>query len=372
MVLLGCGRAKPFDMSLFNTKLYTPQYAEGFEMLSTAEGDATLIVVNQPWQGDNIEPKMLLIDHDGHFASQAHPNLQRITGKVERVVCMSSSHIAMLEAVGKTESVVGVSGKKFIFNEKILAKGDKIGDVGYDGEFNIELLLSLKPDLVLLYGVNGKSGLEQRLEDFKIPYIYIGEYLEASPLGKAEWMVVVAEIMGCREQGELKFEEICHKYCSLSQQVEQHIAKSGSKRPKVLLNTPYRDVWYLPAPKSYMVQLIEDAGGEAYTKGKAGDTTTPIGIEQAYSYAQEADLWLNVGVCNSLSELAAECPLFASTALVKEQKVFNNNLRRTPYAGSDFWESGVVMPDVILEDLIKIIHPDLLGDKELYYHKQLR
>lgn len=313
---------------------------------------------------------MLLIDPEERFGNVSHPSVQRISGSVERVVCLSSSYIAMLDAIGQVDKVIGVSGKEFIYNEKI-SSAEHIGDVGYDSVFNMELLLSLNPDLVLLYGISAKSIIEERLQQFHIPYIYIGEYLEPSPLGKAEWIVAIAEIVGLREQGEECFKHIEERYNTLCQRVRLH-TQDKSTLPRVLLNTPYRDVWYLPAPESYMVQLIEDAGGFAYTEGKVGDTTTPIGIEQAYSYAQEADLWLNVGSCESLAEFKATNPHFSSTRLVTEQRVYNNTLRRTPSSGSDFWESGVVKPDVILEDLIRIIHPTLLPTEELYYYKQLK
>lgn len=369
IICWGCGGGAKFDKGLFSEELYTPRHATGFSLLSTAEGDASLIVVGKPWQGAT-EERMLLIDREGRFADVSHPSLQHIEGEVKRVVCLSSSYIAMLEAIGREQSVVGVSGKEFIYNDKILANKE-IGDVGYDGVFNIELLLSLNPDLVMLYGISARSSLEEQLQQFDIPYIYIGEYLESSPLGKAEWIVVVAEIMGIREQGVEHFEGIEQRYNTLQEQVEQHITEY-LERKKVLLNTPYRDVWYLPSPESYMVQLITDAGGSAYTEGKAGDTTTPIGIEQAYTYAQEADLWLNVNEYTSLAELTAANPLFASAGPVQKQRVYNNNRRRTPSSGSDFWESGVVRPDVILEDLIQIIHPELLPARELYYYKQLQ
>lgn len=365
-----CHSVKPFDAGLFSEELYTPRYATGFSLLSTEQGDATLLVVNKPWQGSLGEQRMLLIDPADRFGNVSHPSLQRISGKVERVVCLSSSYIAMLDAIGKADKVVGVSGKEFIYNEKI-SSAEHIGDVGYDSVFNMELLLSLNPDLVLLYGVSARSILEERLQQFHIPYIYIGEYLEPSPLGKAEWIVAIAEIMGVREQGEACFTHIEERYNTLCTAV-RNFTTEGVSAPRILLNTPYRDVWYLPAPESYMVQLIEDAGGFAYTEGEAGDTTTPIGIEQAYTYAQEADLWLNVGGCESLAELKATNPHFSTTRLVTEQRVYNNTLRRTPSSGSDFWESGVVQPDVILEDLIRIIHPTLLPTGELYYYKQLK
>ena len=141
----------------------------------------------------------------------------------------------------------------------------------------------------------------------------------------------------------------------------------------------------MPPHNSYMVQLISDAGAECYTSTDEGNSSHPIDTEQAYIWAAEADYWLNVGPCNSLGELTRQNPKFADIDAVAKQRVYNNNARQTPSSGSDFWESGVVRPDLILRDLIAIFHPELLGDEaypvkdgvtlsadELYYYKQLK
>lgn len=109
---------------------------------------------------------------------------------------MSSTHIAMLDAIGETGRVVGVSGIDYISNPDIQARRDSVGDVGYEGNINYELLLSLDPDLVLLYGVNGASSMEGKLKELDIPFMYVGDYLEESPLGKAEWLLALSEIIG--------------------------------------------------------------------------------------------------------------------------------------------------------------------------------
>lgn len=121
----------------------------------------------------------------------------------------------MLDAIGEVRCITGVSGIDYISNPDIQARRDSIGDVGYEGNINYELLLSLDPDLVLLYGVNGASAMESKLEELDIPFMYVGDYLEESPLGKAEWMVVLSEVTGKREKGEKAFAAIPVRYNAL-------------------------------------------------------------------------------------------------------------------------------------------------------------
>ena len=133
---------------------------------------------------------------------------QVLRGEARRIVTMSSTQIAMLEAVDCQNRVVGVSGIDFISSENIQSRRESIGDLGYEGNVNYELLLSLEPDIVLLYGTMGANVMEAKLTELGIPFIYIGEYLEESPLGKAEWVVPVAEIVGKGKTGIEFFSEI--------------------------------------------------------------------------------------------------------------------------------------------------------------------
>ena len=367
--LAACGSVQEFDLSSFDEMLYQPRYAEGFDIRRSSKSGAVLITVRNPWQGADEVEHRLLIDRKGEFRKADLGGIQRIEGEAQRVICMSSSYVAMLAEIGSQERVVGVSGIDFISNEWVQSNRDKVGDVGYDGNTNYELLLALDPDVVLLYGINASSAIENKLRELGIPYAYIGEYVESSPLGKAEWMVALAEIVGKRTKGEEQFAKIEAQYLQARELIEQKIAQNS--RPMVMLNTPYRDVWVVPARKSYMVRLIEDAGGVTHTIESQSNSSQPIDLEQALLYARKSDFWLNVGGCNTLEELTRQNPKFADVEAVKQRRVYNNTRIQTPMGGSDFWESGVVRPDRVLKDLCKIFHPELLAEHELYYYKQL-
>lgn len=369
LFFVACGGGKGFDISHFELSIYEPKYAAGFDIRYSEQSGATLITMRNPWQGADGVEQHLLIDPKGYYSSLRGEGVQRIATHAQRVVCMSSSYVAMLEQVGCEDRVVGVSGIDFISNEWVQRNRDKVGDVGYDGNTNYELLLSLAPDIVLLYGVNASSAIESKLRELKIPYAYIGEYVESSPLGKAEWMVALAEIVGCRAEAEARFVEITERYDSVRRMINESV---GEQRPRVMLNTPYRDSWVIPPRNSYMVRLIEDAGGVTYVVDGDGNSSQPIDMEQALLYAHQSDLWLNVGACRAMADLTRQNPKFADVEAVRKGRVYNNNLRETPMGGSDFWESGVVRPDIVLMDLCKILHPESLPEHELYYYKELR
>ena len=359
---VGCVDVPPCGAERFETTIYDPSYASGFTIDEDMAGN-TLIRVTKPWQGTALEEQTLAI-----FTTESATNGytgQHIVGYADRVVCMSTSHIAMLDAIECVDAVVGVSGKQYITNEQV-SKNPAVKDIGYDSNLNYEALVLLNPDIVLMYGVTAANdAVTAKLRDLGIPYLYLGDYTEESPLGKAEWVIAIAEIMGCRERGEEVFAQIEQRYNDVRSSV---VRKVGA--PKVMFNLPYQDVWYMPSDDSYMVQLVEDAGGQYIYKGKnPTGGSKGISLEKAYMLVSDTDIWLNAGQCSTMEELRNSAPHFANTPVVLAGEVYNNNRRRTEAGGSDFWESAIVRPDVVLRDLVTIIAG---GDNETYYYQQLK
>lgn len=363
IVVAACGR-KSVSLEDFDKPVYMLEYASGFDIQGADSKQSVLLTVTNPWQGADGIAVQLFIARDGETAPEGFDG-QVLEGDAERIVAMSSTHIAMLDAIGEVDRVVGVSGIDYISNPDIQARRDRIGDVGYEGNINYELLLSLDPDLVLLYGVNGASGMEPKLRELGIPFMYVGDYLEESPLGKAEWMVALSEVVGCRSEGEKVFAEIPVRYNAL----KQRVAENALDAPSVMLNMPYGDSWFMPSAGSYAVRLIEDAGGDYIYKKNTGNASTPVDMEEAYLLASAADLWLNVGMASTLGEVKAACPKFVDTRCFLNGDVYNNNACTNAAGGNDYFESAVVHPDLLLRDLVKIFHPELVEEPFVYYKR---
>ena len=157
LLLAACGARPGTSLELFRPTITRPAYAAGFEILGAEGRQSTILRTRTPWQGAaEGTATALFIARNGEQAPADFPG-QVLDGDARRIVCMSSTHVAMLDAIGETGRVVGVSGIDYISNPDIQARRDSVGDVGYEGNINYELLLSLDPDLVLLYGVNGAS-----------------------------------------------------------------------------------------------------------------------------------------------------------------------------------------------------------------------
>lgn len=366
LALTACMHSRNVDIDDYDISVYTPRYSSNFDIKGADGKESVIISVKNPWQGAEDVNTQLFVSRNGDATPEGYDG-QVLNGEAKRVVAMSSTHIAMLEAVDADDTVVGVSGIDYITNPDIQARKGEIGDIGYEGNINYELLLSLDPDLILLYGINGASSMEGKLKELGIPFMYVGDYLEESPLGKAEWLVALAEVVGKRAEGKKIFAEIPVRYNAL----KEIVAEKTSAKPSVMVNTPYGDSWLMPSTESYVAQLITDAGGELIYKKNTGNSSVPIDLEEAYKLTSEADIWLNVGMSNSLDDLKTLCPKFIDTRCFTNGSVYNNNLRTNAVGGNDYFESGVVSPDIILRDLIKIFHPELIKEDFVYY-KQLK
>ncbi len=321
---------------------------------------STLIQVSNPWQGAKNVTMSYFISRNGELPPTGFTG-PTIPAGAQHIVCMSSSYIAMLDALGQVDRIVAVSGINYIANPYILAHRDSIKDMG--PEINYELLLGLKPDVVLLYGIgDAQTAVTDKLKELAIPYMYVGEYLEESPLGKAEWLVALSELTDSRDKGIDVFREIPKRYQAL-----KDLTASVEQRPTVMFNTPWNDSWVMPSTQSYMAQLVTDAGADYIYKENTSNSSAPIGLETAYRLIQKADYWINVGMASTLDELKSMNPKFADAKSVRDKTVYNNNLRMTATGGNDYWESAVVRPDVVLRDLIHIFHPELVSDSTYYY-----
>lgn len=342
--------------------LYEARYARRFALLTDDRGP--VLRVMNPWQGaDSVVYDYRLVADTSSVALQAG----EIRWPVRSAVCMSSTHVAFLDAVGHVDAVKGVSGLDFISNPAVHAAG--VRDVGYDNNLNYETIVALRPDVVFIYGLTGENGAVAKLEQLGVPVVYIADYLENDPLGRAEWIVPFGLLTGDMDAAVSGFMHTENEYKTVGELVAASV--DAGNRPKVMLNAPFKDVWYLPGDRSYIVRLLDDAGADYLGKGEDSDVSRPVSAEKALLLMAEADFWLNPGMARDMAQLKADNRRFATLPVVRRGKVYNNNARLTPMGGSDFWESGAVRPDVVLADMARILHPELLPEHELYYFRKL-
>lgn len=316
-------------------------YAELFEISKTADGDDMLISIS-PADGSR----------DTLIISQP----------VTKVVCMSSTHVPAFDAVGADSLIRGVSGLRYISTPGLLQLGDKVSEVGYDELPDYEKIISINPDVVLASQTGASvPAYVTKLRSLGVRVFMIYDNFENHPLARAEYIRPLACIAGHLDKADSLFNGICGRYNAIAAKVIDVPVK------KVLMNTPYADQWFIPGKDSYMARFIQDAGGEILGS-KEGRESSVISVEQALTLSSQADFWLHPGTLRSKDALLREHPLFASFAVTdKPHSLWNNTLRSNDAGGNDFWEGGAMHPDLVLEDLAVILHPELFKEELTYY-----
>jgi iron complex transport system substrate-binding protein len=243
-----------------------------------------------------------------------------------------------------------------------------VKEVGYNQALNYETIVDLAPDVVFFYGVEGAVNTSAaRLEEMGIRVVYCAEYLEAHPLGKAEWLLFFASFYGREEQAAAFFHEVDSAYSAMSD-----LAASSSEKPVIFTGLPWKDTWYVAGGRSYLASLIRDAGGHYLWEDHPSSEAVAMDIESVYSKALNADIWINPGVAGGLEELRSFDSRYALLPALSAGRVYNNNRRMGPGGGNDYWESGTLRPDLILSDLIAALHPELMPDHQFFYYRQLK
>ena len=343
-------------------------YANGFEVKQLQ--NFSLVHVFDPWQRSRNVTFSYLLGEDPGRIPDSLCNLPFITTPVRKVITLSTTHIAMIQALGEPETIMGISGADLVYDStmiKRVLRGEVI-DVGYDRTLNYEKIISLQPDVFFLYGVESRiREISDRLADMDIPVVFCGDYLENHPLGKAEWIRFFSLFYQKEEEATVQFESIDSSYRVLSEMTARL-----EEKPLVLTGLPWKDTWYMAGGNSFAAKLIEDAGGTFLWNDTESSEAVPLDIESVFSRAIRADVWINPGAARSLEDLVRFDERFRKLEVVRQGRIYNNNARMNPSGGNDYWESGTVRPDLILADLIKVFHPELMEDHQFKYYRKLK
>jgi iron complex transport system substrate-binding protein len=338
--------------------------------IEKAEGSVILTIIN-PWQGASG------IRYVYHLVKRGNPvpyNLDSsevIFVPLEKIICMSTTHLAMISALGEENTVKAVSGTGFIYSDKLLrfVENGDIEDVGYDGNLNNELIIKIAPDLIMMYGVGGESaGYVGKLKELGVKVLFNGDYLETDPLSKAEWIKVFGALYCKEDLADSIFNSEIKSYDS----IRLYIHESLRARPKVMLGLPYKDTWYISPGNSFISKLISDAGGDYLWKDAESTVSMPFGIENVYLRALSADYWLNTGAAKNMNEISSVDKRLEDLPCFRLGHLYNNNNRLTAAGGNDYWESGSVYPHIILKDIASILHPELFPGYRSVYYRNLK
>lgn len=314
----------------------------------------------------------------------------RVRKPLRRLIVMSTSHVGFLSAIGGDPAIVGVSGSEYVCDSSVAKRIEEgaVADIGFDASPDYERIMELKPDLLLAYSVSPvKSRFLSKVESLGIKTFIVNEHLERHPLARAAYVRLFGALTGNMPAADSVLKVVSENYDRLRDSVRVSLKEKDAQnqgngsgndnRRRILVNIPYKDQWFIPGQENYLSHLFEDAGGEILGAEAGSSISGQISVERAYALSKEADLWMNVGWCLTENQLLSVNPLFGDLlGNIKENAstrgfdgknaVWNDNKRLNAKGGNDFWESGVVRPDLLLRDLVGIFSGDSTATSEYY------
>jgi len=348
------------------TKTYYPKYAKGF-WIEYFNGFKVIHLRDAYDTTKAIED--YVIYPKGKKKPADFPNAVAVFTPVQKNICLSTTHVGLLEILGITDSISGVVDGKRVYNKNVLRKlaSGEVKVVGNEAGMNNELIFSMQPSVVLAYSFNEGNSSIPKLKSLGMSVMLINDYNEREPLARAEWLKVLASLYNLDDKADSILNDAEAAYNSL-----KTLAATAQNKPTVFCNMPWNDVWYMPSGDSYFSNFITDAGGDFLWRNNTSQRVLNLDYEVVYAKAAKADFLLNPNEANTLKDISAQGKRFENFEVFKQKKIYNNNLQQTATGGNDFWESGVAQPHLVLKDLISIFHPELIPNHQPIYYKQLQ
>jgi len=349
-----------------STKASGIKYAKGFSIISN-EHYKKLIILN-PWDNykpyatyyilkDSIKPR--LVDNGLNFYFYQTP---------KKIALHTAAQATSLKILDLNKYIKGITDPRFFYEQQFAdnLEAGKLIQTSNAVQMNKERIILLKPDIIITSGWNNINTDYQLLIKMGFPALFMIEWMESEPLGRAEWIKVIGLIFDKEKEADSLFNLIESNYLTIKDQQHQNKTK-----PKVLHGEEYNGVWYVAGGKSYIAQIYKDAGADYLWKesDKAGSLT--LDIEVVLEKGVNADFWFTTFGQNSEDINHIKQEKYSLLTSVKKETIYSNTNRVRATGGNDFWETGNLRPDLILKDVVQIINQKDFQSDSLFFYKKL-
>lgn len=328
---------------------------------------------------------------------------------LKRVAALSTSQVGFMLRLGLRDKIVGVSDGQYIVDSVLYYRtrrdsckaSEFVESIGYDAGA-LEKLMALKPDLVLDFTTGGDYDNYEQIARTSLPLMLTSEWQEESPLAKLEWIKLYGILFGVRPLADSIFEHEKRLYETLRDLIANSASRNGGVAgasparggselqgasegeasptndslstsyflpptkscPRVLAGMTYGGVWHAPGGRSFTANLIRDAGG-CYLWSADTSRELAFSFEQVYALADSVDIWVNPSEFGTADEIVALEPRVKNIKAFKEKMVFQNDGRKGPHAGNDFYEGAITRPAELLWNFANCINGPIPGVNSL-------
>lgn len=338
------------------------KYAENLKIVSY--DDYRVATLRNPWDTLEILHTYVLVGRDEPLPDSL-PQGTVVRVPLQKAVIYSSVHCGLMEELGALAAVGGVCDLRYI-DLPYIKEGCRTGciaDLGSGMNPDIEKLMALHPDAVMLSPFENSGGYG-RLDKLDIPIIECADYMETSSLGRAEWIRFYGLLFGKAAEADSLFARVEADYLQWAGRVADI-----EDKPTVFADLKSGATWYVPGGRSTVGRTFADAGADYVFSDLKNSGSSPLSFETVYEKAKDADIWLikyNMPEDKTYRDLKNDYVPYAGFRAFRERRVYGCNTGRVPY-----YEETPFHPEWLLEDLIKIFHPDVAKTEGGRYFRKL-
>lgn len=365
LLLVGCSDSKNI-LGQSNLSENTVKYAKGFS-IHPYDG-YSIVKITNPWPNAGKEFTYILKSANG-IVPDSLSKFTQIDVPLKSVIATSTTHIPSMEMLGVENTLIGFPQTNFISSPKFrkLIDEKKVKEIGDNQSINTEIVIDLQPDLIIGFGIDNNNPALENLQKSGLKVLFNGDWNETTPLGKAEWIKLIAALYQKEEMADSIFKNIEKDYLDTKK-----LAAKAKNKPTVLSGSMYESQWYLPNGESWNAQFMRDANSNYLWSGTKGTGSLSLSFETVLEKAVNAEFWIGPGGFNSYSEMTAANPHYASFNSFKNKNIYSYSSKKGSTGGVIFYELAPNRPDLVLKDFVKIFHPELLPDYELYFFEKLK
>lgn len=363
LLILSCNNAenKTKNESINSTKKVL-KYAKGFSIEQFK--NYTKLTIHTPYQNSKETFEYYLSNSE--LSNRPEKYIQT---PINSIVVTSTTHVSSLELLKSEKKLVGYPNSKYISSKKtrkLIRKGS-IKELGNEENMNTELLLDLHPDLVIGFSITSNNKMFSTIDKMGIPVVLNGDWLEESPLGRAEWIKFFGVLFNKEQEADSIFSSIETNYLNAKE-----IALKSNNKPTIISGGLFKDIWNLPAGNSFEATFLKDANTNYLWKDSKGKGSLSLNIENVFEKGKDADIWISPSYYKTMKQLKEANDVYSKFKAFKNNEVYTYVNTKGETGGIIYFEIAPTRPDLVLKDLIKISHPTLLPYYELTFFEQLK
>jgi iron complex transport system substrate-binding protein len=341
------------------------KYSTTFKLFETEHYKR--IVITKPWPDAEQELVYVLANNKENIPKDLTYDAF-VQLPVEKIVLTSTTHIPSLIRLNQLEKWVGFPGLDYVSSKAAREKinAGLVSELGQNEALNTEKLLALQPDVVVGFAVKGSNKSLNTISKAGIPVLYNSDWLDEHPLGKAEWIKFFGILTNSLAEATAHFNQIEKDYLALKE-----LAANAKNQPSVMAGAMYKDVWYAPGGNSWQAQFIEDANANYVFEENTETGSLSKSLESMLSETKQTDYWVAPGQFTSYQQMLGASKHYAEFSAFQNKKIYSIAKNKGEKGGVLYYEVAPNRPDLVLQDLVKIFHPELSNATDFNFFEAL-